>query len=195
LRKFNLNHQQSYLIVNPNNLMTRIQPAGELLFIEETWEKISREYEHAIYFKALTDAQAQADLIQDAGITHLLTSQKGVGLTVDLCPSLHPLDRNLFVELIQTFSKEQKPIPLGVAVSGLWLEKHPDDLAWLLELEQKEEIVVTWINHTYHHPVGNKLKTKFLLGEKIDIKRKSCKPKPRCLKTVSPPPSFSGFPA
>jgi hypothetical protein len=171
LRKFTLNDKLHYLIVNPDNLITSIQPADGLPVFEETWENISKEYKNTVYFRALADAQTHPDARQDAGITHLFTHQKGVELTVDLCPSHHPMDRVLFVELVKKFNKKQKPVPIGVAISGLWMEKHPEDLAWLLDLEKKGEIAVTWINHSYHHYVWKNLSlgNNFLLGKKVDM--------------------------
>jgi hypothetical protein len=171
LRKFLLNNTIHYFMVNPEDLSSRIEPATTLKVIEYSWSALREKYSTTPYINAIRDAEFMANTLQDAGITHLTPQKRGIDLTIDLCPSKHPLDRVIFKELINELGKEEKPVPLAVAVTGLWMEKHGDDLQWLLELEKNKVLSITWINHSYNHSVSKTLplKENFLLEKGTDI--------------------------
>jgi peptidoglycan/xylan/chitin deacetylase (PgdA/CDA1 family) len=44
-----------------------------------------------------------------------------------------------------------KPIPIAVSVTGKWMEAHPNDFKALLAHQQKGELDVTFVNHSYNH--------------------------------------------
>jgi peptidoglycan/xylan/chitin deacetylase (PgdA/CDA1 family) len=56
-----------------------------------------------------------------------------------------------------------KPVPVAVAVSGRWIEHHSKELAEI----KKMYLDVTWVNHSYSHPVGDD----FLNNPKVEFKR------------------------
>ena len=109
--------------------------------------------------------------MQDAGIVHALPAEQGVVLTVDLCPSHRPLDRVFFEQLIQGFAEIEHPVPVAVAVTGVWMREHPADLSWLLARVAAGDLSVTWINHSYHHAFdpGRPLSQDFLLMPGTDL--------------------------
>jgi hypothetical protein len=151
LRAFRRGAQEFVLVVDPESIDTRILPTAGLKLKKSTWREVRDVTQATPYGRALTDAERTATAEQDAGIAHALPPGKGVVLTIDLCPSPRPLDRRLFATILAEFEPEEKPVPLGIAITGLWMLEHPQDLAWLRELEGRGEIAVTWINHSFNH--------------------------------------------
>ncbi len=66
-----------------------------------------------------------SDWLENAG----LTSGRGAGVFVtgDLCPSHLPLDR----AFLQSLEQKGAAPPIALSISGLWLERHAEDFAWL----------------------------------------------------------------
>ncbi len=87
-------------------------------------------------------------------------------MTVDLCPSRHPLDRIVFTGLIKELSGVEKPVPLAIAITGRWIDRHPADLKWLDSLVTAGILSIVWINHSYNHYTGKDvpLKNNFMLA-------------------------------
>jgi peptidoglycan/xylan/chitin deacetylase (PgdA/CDA1 family) len=160
------------LVVSPQDLKTRIEPSERLKMQPATWASLARSFEGSAYFRALRDAAQRASALQDAGITHVLPEEHGVVLTVDLCPSHRRLDAVLFERIVSIFSPEEHPVPVAIAITGLWMEDHRPELARLLELVGAGKLEITWINHSYHHRYDPKLPLteNFLLekGTRID---------------------------
>jgi hypothetical protein len=86
--------------------------------------------------------------IQNAGLRHMAGAD--VFLTMDLCPSTRPLDREFLTWLLTTTAK--RPIPVGFSISGEWLRTHDLDFKWLLNEQKRGHFDITWINHSYSHP-------------------------------------------
>jgi peptidoglycan/xylan/chitin deacetylase (PgdA/CDA1 family) len=85
----------------------------------------------------------------------------GIILTIDLCPSSKPLDANLFNYLEALGHNLGKPVPVAIAVSGKWIERHEKELE---QLKQKY-LAITWVNHSYSHPVEKD----YLNNPKVDF--------------------------
>jgi hypothetical protein len=171
LRRFRVDRQVRYLLLNPESLATAIEDAVSLSVSEEAWDNVKKRFEMSLYFKAMEDAESNSGAFQNAGITHFAQVIAGIALTVDLCPSQKPMDRGLFTELVREFGKEEKPVPLAVAATGVWMKKHGPDLQWLRALEKKGDVSITWINHSYNHRWDKNLpmKQNFLLEKGTDL--------------------------
>src|SRR5262249_27839070 len=129
LREFERDGQRLVLAVDASTLQTRIAPAATWKIKDLPWKKLRDSVRRTPYGHALAAAERTSALLQDAGLTHALPHGKGVVLTIDLCPALRPLDRRLFAAILDTFEPEEKPIPLGIAITGVWMREHPRDLA------------------------------------------------------------------
>jgi hypothetical protein len=151
LRAFRRGAQDFVLVVDPEGLDTQVLPTAGLKLKKVPWREVRDATRATPYGRALTDAERTATTEQDAGIVHALPSGKGVVLTIDLCPSTRPLDRRLFAAILGEFEPEEKPVPLGIAITGRWMIEHPQDLAWLRDLEGEGTIAATWINHSFNH--------------------------------------------
>lgn len=171
LRKFHLEDKVHFLIVDPNTLKTDIIEVPERSLIEIAWEEANREFKNSPYIRLINSSIKNSSNLQDAGITHVMPDQKGIDLTIDLCPSQRPLDRRIFTSIISEFEKFDHPVPIAISLSGLWMEKHKEDLDWLKKLITEKEIEVEWINHSFHHRVSvtEPLKENFLLEKGTNI--------------------------
>lgn len=171
LRKFERKGQKYFLAVDTKLLNTQIIPATGINEKAMSLEQISKLYKDSPYIKALSFVKTQSFALQDAGIIHGYPKEKGVTLTIDLCPSHKPLDRELFSNLINEFGTIEKPVPVALSLSGRFMLTHGEDIIWLQSLEQKGEIKITWINHTYnhHYDPNAPLDENFLLKPGTDV--------------------------
>jgi hypothetical protein len=129
--------------LDPDDLRTSVLPV-------EGW--IVRDSVHA---ETTTWGRLHRDEIdsgwKNSGLTRDLTSPNGMVLSLDLCPSRHPLERHLIRRVWESFGHDGKPAPIAFAISGDWIRTHPGDLAWLVAMADSGRIEPTWINHTDNH--------------------------------------------
>ena len=92
-------------------------------------------------------------------------SPPGFAITTDLCPSTKPWNRPLYEMLVSLGEKLHRPLPIGVAVSGRWMERYPKALAQLTRWDTEKKLAITWINHSDTHPV----KGNFLVNPRVDF--------------------------
>lgn len=150
-RKFRKNVRQYYLTVDLKTLNTAVIAASEVKPVESSIEQLSKTYAASPYFKALAYVSKQSFALQDAGIIHGFPKEKGITLTIDLCPSHKSLDRDIFTSLITEFAKTEQPVPVALSISGKFMLTHKEDIDWLKSLQEQKKIVITWVNHTYNH--------------------------------------------
>jgi hypothetical protein len=171
LRRFRVDRKEYYLAVDPDTLRTELAPVGKYLILKRSLGDIIQKRIDMTYVKARRYAEQNSKRMQNAGIKRITASSLAVYLTADLCPTKLPMDRSLITELVGKYGRFHRPVPLGLAVSGRWLERHPDDLQWILDLVKRNDISVTWINHTYTHRYNKRVPwwRSFLLDKKNHI--------------------------
>jgi hypothetical protein len=151
IRTFYKQGSKYYLAVNPVTLTTEIVPAGKFLIKKNSFKKTRSDFAKLAYFIAMNMAEANARRLQNAGIVHIPVMDTSVFVTADLCPTKIKMDRTFFSRLISDYGRGYVPVPIAVAVSGVWIEKHRDDLAWLMDLGKKKKLDLIWVNHSYYH--------------------------------------------
>lgn len=157
IRKFEQSGNTNYLAVDLNTIETQILRADKLKTNAISWQKLYSDYATTPYIKALAYAKKQSFALQDAGIIHGWPKEKGITLTIDLCPSHKPLDRVIFTSLLSEFGKIEKPVPIALSITGRFMLDHTDDMEWLKSLQTKGDINITWVNHTYNHHYDPKI--------------------------------------
>lgn len=184
------------LLVDPETLLTSVRPRAGLTLRDAAWPELRKTIAATPWGRALADSESRSSSSQDAGITHALPEGSGVVLTIDLCPSRHALDRRLFRAVLDVFSAEERPVPLGIALTGAWMTEHPADLDWLQRLESRGEIAVTWINHSFSHRYVKSapLSRNFLLQPGTDLAREVLATEARMLERGIHPSVFFRFP-
>jgi hypothetical protein len=196
LRSFEKRGRPFRLIVDSQTLATSIVPVAQVRSEPRSWAAVRREIADTAYGRALADAERNESRLQDAGLTHVLPRRPGVDLTVDLCPSRRPLDRQLFTALVDELGREERPVPVAIALTGVWMDEHPNDLAWLLSLTRAGTLAVTWINHSFHHRASASLplRSNFLLEPGTDIASEVLKTEEAMLSAGITPSVFFRFP-
>jgi hypothetical protein len=171
IRKFEDSGHLFYVGVDLDNLETQIISANQITVRTTTWSQIFLNYRNTAYVRAIQTAKKQSFSLQNSGIIHGFPKEKGVTLTIDLCPSHKPLDRIVLKSLISEFKKTESPVPLALSITGRFMLTHSEDLLWIKDLIASKEISVTWINHTYNHHFNPKvpLKDNFLLEPNTDL--------------------------
>jgi len=196
LRRFE-NYGKTYLLlVNPQTLESKINEADFYQVKPMTLVQVRNMFKKTPYEKALSKAESQSVIIQDAGIERGVPEELGISLTADLCPSHKPLDKRIFTDMFTAFQQVEKPVPIALSVSGLWMLKHSTDIAWLKQMQQQGEIYITWINHSYNHRVSKSLplKQNFLLEAGTDINYEVLETEKLMLKNGLLPSVFFRFP-
>lgn len=196
LRTFVQGRARRCLVLDPATLATGLRDAADLDVEPSAREAVEKRFAPAPYFDALRDAAAGGAAVQNAGLSHLLASPPGVVLTVDLCPSRKPMDRRLFTEVVRELGGEQRPVPVAVAVTGVWMEEHPHDLDFLKALERSGEVSITWINHSYHHRWDKALPLNhnFLLEKGTDVAAEVLRTEAAMIERGLVPSAFFRFP-
>jgi len=145
IRSFNRDGVPHLLVVDPASFASFDLPAAQL-----ATEGASAE--HALagtpLGRALQSSTAAPYPLQNDGATRAEVPLTGVCLTVDLCPSKRPFERELFDAL----ATGAAPVPVAVAVTGAWLLSHPEELLYLKRESAAGRLAVTWVNHSFHHP-------------------------------------------
>lgn len=196
LRKFDVDSHHCFLMVSPQSLKIAIYYADSLTINPLPWEMVRERYATTPYVRALSQAEMDGDTLQDAGLRRFLPSQKGINLTIDLCPSHHPLDRILFTEVINEIGRVKTPVPLSISITGQWIAKHPADLNWLDSLITANKLSIVWINHTNSHYTKKDapLKKNFMLAPGIDINAEVLQTEIKLLQKNIIPSVFFRFP-
>ncbi|QEC80511.1 polysaccharide deacetylase [Mucilaginibacter ginsenosidivorax] len=196
IRSFENEGKSYYLLVNPQTLETKIEEPNFYQVKPMSLTDARAFFKNTPYQKALRKAEKQSVTIQDAGIESGVPKETGISLTADLCPSHRPLDKRIFTDIFNEFKKVERPVPVALSVTGIWMRQHPQDLEWLKQMQAKREIYITWINHSFNHRVSLKapLKENFLLEPGTDISYEVLETEKAMLKNGLLPSVFFRFP-
>ena len=147
IRSFNSDGVARFLVVDPVTMACQDLPASQLSFPGASADPLLAA---TPFLKALDRYNSAPYRLQNGGLTRAESEVDGMFLTVDLCPSTRPFARELF-EAAGALGDGDLPIPVAVAVSGLWLASHAEDLAYLQRESASGRLAITWVNHSYHH--------------------------------------------
>lgn len=157
IREYASQKKQFFIAVGFDDLKTYVIPAGMILPAPKDWDDILASYSSTPYVRAINNAKKQSLPLQDAGIQHGDSKEKGIALTIDLCPSHKALDRVIFTSIVKEFHKFKQPEPIGISITGKFLHSHAQDIDWLKKMANSGAIEIVWINHTYNHNYDPKL--------------------------------------
>ena len=122
---------------------------------------------------------------------------KGLYLSVDLCPTNRgaQFEKRLFEAAMAMDS--QPPVPVAIAVTGLWMRQHAKHFAWLLERQRAGDLAITWVGHSYRHRThrdGRALERNFMLAPSVDASREILRTERMLLERGQVPSVFFRFP-
>ncbi|MBP7583888.1 MAG: polysaccharide deacetylase [Spirochaetes bacterium] len=198
LRRFTVDGREMFLVVERDTLRTRVEPR-DALTIDGGPRHASFGPDGSAWASAVLSSASPPYRIHNGGIRNFSRDLEGAVLSVDLCPSTHPLQRQIFTMTANAFKSRGTPVPVSLCVSGLWLENHENDLKWLRDLEAKGKIVITWVNHSYTHPrefrpSPRTLRKGFLLSKGVDFGKEVLLAETRMLERGLVPSVFFRFP-
>lgn len=188
IREFTRNDKKEVLYVNPETFST-----GVLIWDEETFKKRPlSDVQKTLFVKALEKYNSLPVTLQNHSLKKAEMGKEGFFLTVDLCPSKKNLDKKIFTSAME-LSHDEKPVPIGIAISGEWIKKHGQEFRWLAK---EKKLRVTWINHGYTHPYSKDLplEENFLLSKGVDFEREVLETEKLLLKNGITPSPFFRFP-
>ncbi len=109
--------------------------------------------------------------LQNYGAVHAGHRVDGMYLTVDMDPCPRAMDRELFWQMEELAQSLRGPVPVALAVTGRWMERHPDEIEWLKGQIESHHLVIIWVNHSYSHPytVEAPLEHNFLLSPGVNF--------------------------
>lgn len=143
IRQFESSGRKYSLLVNPQTLHTELIDRACLQCKEGSAP------ENSPYSQALAQSLDQPNhTMSNDGLTHG-KANKGVYLTVDLCPSHREFDQEIF-DNPKVNSRES--FPVAVAISGGWIRHHERDLNWLKNQAVDQKLDIVWVNHSLTHP-------------------------------------------
>ncbi|MCM0080091.1 polysaccharide deacetylase [Geomonas sp. Red32] len=146
IRSFTSSGVPHLLVVDPATLASYDLPASSL---RASTASLEGALGSTPYLRALERYTSGPHRLQNDGARRADRPSDGAYLTVDLCPSHRPFEKDIF-DAAEALSKG-RPAPVALMISGLWLEKHPDEIAYLKREITARRLAVTWVNHSYHH--------------------------------------------
>jgi hypothetical protein len=199
IRVFKMNGTPSFLAVNPATLETQIIGIAKLRARTSTKDKpgyfSSWNIASTPYYQLLNKSTAAPYVLENQGLTHV-NLEKGNILSVDLCPSTKPFEAEFFNALVKRSEVLKKPIPLIIAISGMWMIGHPEEFAWLLTQQKQHTLEITWANHSFSHAyyVDLPYANNFLLAPGTNINLEILQTEKYLLEAGEVPSIFFRFP-
>lgn len=186
IRAFQCNSISHYLLADPQSLTTEVTPATA------TRPADTPPLATTPYLRALDKSCAPPYRLENHGLTHAMGVAQGMFLTVDLCQSDRPFERNMF----EAVAARGQAVPVAVAITGRWLDSHPEELTWLKEQTEKKRLAITWVNHSDSHPYtpGVAPEKNFLLTPGTDFRAELLTLEQKLLKNGLTPSVFFRFP-
>ena len=165
IRSFLSDNVAQLLVVDPATFDTSVQPACNL-----NPRKGTSILPPSAYLKALGRYGKGPYRLHNGGATRSEEEVEGVFLTVDLCPSKRPFERELF-EAAAALATQGHPVPVAVAVTGRWIAQHPEEVAYLKQLVAAGKLAITWVNHSdrHHYDPATPMEKNFLLTPGTDM--------------------------
>lgn len=94
-------------------------------------------------------------------------------LTIDMCQSRKAWERRLFEWAVSLSNELGEPVPVGIAMTGVWAKAHPVELEQLLTWERAGKLAITWMNHSSTHPLhcldASCRRAEFLTARSVDF--------------------------
>lgn len=155
IRSFLLLGRLSTIIVDPDSMLTEII---DLQCLDQCVNLGPQEVANSRYGRWLNHSNRGPYPTQNDGITSSPSRGGEVALTIDMCPSSKGISRNVFRALQTVSQSENRPIPVGVAMTSRWIQRHPQLMEELKKSQRERQLQITWINHSSNHRYSRRVK-------------------------------------
>lgn len=191
IRQYVRGGQSRFLVLDPERFECAEADAAA---IQSSRPASPEAWQETPFARALARQTAPPYPLQNDGLRKAEHSVRGYFLTADLCPSKKTLDRR-FLE--QTAGLPlSPPVPIALMVSGLWIQRHEEDLAWLKDQAALGRLQITWVNHsaTHAYDPAAPLERNFLLKQGTDFTAEVLSPERLLIERGLLPAPFFRFP-
>jgi hypothetical protein len=194
VRRYEIAGTPHVLLINPKTLETTVSPIASLKAFDAPVGPT--EVQATPFDRALIRYTSPPFRLQNHGAARAALPVDGMFLTVDMCPSKRPFEKEFFSAVAGLSRRSGQATPLAICMTGSWLENHRDDLAWLVQQVRDGRLAITWINHSFTHPYDPKkpLARNFLLSPSIDFEREVLATEQLMLENGLVPSPFFRFP-
>lgn len=186
-----------YIVVDPHSFKTFITSAANLTLDKSQKGKI-KKLAHTPYWKALNkyNSCSAKQKVNCGAIKSEIVPLEGSFLTIDMCPSSKPFEEEFFLKLVELSDKLCEPIPISLCISGLWVNKHQEELLWFIKQQELRKLQITWVNHSFSHPYypERPIETNFLLSNQEDFENEILNSEKIMLEHNITPSVFFRFP-
>jgi hypothetical protein len=193
IRRYERGTEHYLLLVNPVTLETATAKASAINLAVNVTPAAVRDTPFA---RAVARYTSPPFKLQNHGAGHADHPVDGLFLTVDMCPSKRAFEREMFETAANLPPPGGGAVPVAIAVTGLWMEEHKGELAWLAGEVKNGRLAVTWVNHSYRHPYepNAPLERNFLLTPGVDFEREVLGTEALLLENGLIPSPFFRFP-
>jgi peptidoglycan/xylan/chitin deacetylase (PgdA/CDA1 family) len=193
IRQFESDAVAHYLLVDPVTLETSLARAAAIDFSRGP---SPAAIQNTPFLKALDRHTSPPYKLQNHGAGHADFPVNGMFLTVDMCPSRRPFEKEFFSAVAELSRQSGRGTPLAIAMTGNWLENHRDELGWLKDQVAQGKLAITWVNHSYNHFYEPKtpLERNFLLAAGTDFTQEVLATEQLMLENGLTPSPFFRFP-
>jgi len=121
-------------------------------------------------------ADALVAMRGDAYETLTLPAEEGAerfAVTIDMCQSSREWESELFDWLRDYAATRDDPVPVGIAMTGLWALRHPEQFREIVRWHADGELSIVWIDHSFHHPLrpnADRSVYAFMTAEDVDMR-------------------------
>jgi len=147
LRSLKFRGYDAKLVVNPETLDSHLVRSS---CVEKCSEISGRDLRRSNYGSLLARSDDGSYPMQNDGVT-VGSSNKYVALTIDMCPSSKGISQNVYDKLVQLSEQKGEAVPIGVAMTAAWKDRHSERFDWLKRQARQGKLKIEWINHSYHH--------------------------------------------
>lgn len=105
------------------------------------------------YEKSLASLASGTKTLSHLGPEAPRAAAEQFALTIDMCQSSKPWERRLFDWIVSLSDQVHAPIPVGIAMTGVWAKAHPSELDQINAWQAQGKLAVTWVNHSTTHPL------------------------------------------
>lgn len=148
IRSLVIDGKPAKVVVDADSLQTSLVEATVL---EASSTKDA--FADAPYEKSLASLASGTKTLSHLGPDAPRAAAEQFALTIDMCQSHKPWEKRLFDWLVSLSNQTHAPIPIGIAMTGVWAKAHTAELDRLNAWQAEGKIAITWVNHSSTHPL------------------------------------------
>jgi hypothetical protein len=148
IRTLTINGAPAKVVVDADRLQTSLVETAAL-----EAGSAKNAFADAPFEKSLASLSAGTKALSHLGPEAPRVAAEQFALTIDMCQSHKPWEKRLFDWIVSLSNQVHAPIPIGIAMTGVWAKAHTAELDQLNAWEAQGKLAITWVNHSSTHPL------------------------------------------